>query len=397
MNRNQNHASINSNVQRTPDPPYARTSFRQYIRQRWLSTTLGAVGLAAGVFLIIGNEARAVQYSKLLEDSISIVQPVLPDAAVDKSNVGRLVYVTGVMTIHEPLTEVDYGISVLAVKLLRQVQMYQWVETKYDVYDEDGNSIGFEYDYHTEWQSNLIDSSSFHTSMGHRNPKEFPIKKQTQINENVKVGNYYLGLDLKKKFKDFISIASDERPERQDIKLHAGMYYHCQNIWNPEVGDIRMQFFYAGQHGQVVTIIAKLDEFFTLVPYLQGGDAEISFLRIGHYTLEEMFALAHLKNKFLTWMLRGAGWLLLYLCCMSLTTLLQIIVSRSHFLQEVLPLSHSSMKMTVSMCLSLFVTALAWVWYRPILGIGLIIITVPILFFTKWFCGGRHHEQYNRL
>ena len=74
-----------------------------------------------------------------------------------------------------------------------------------------------------------------------------------QISPFVRVNQLIVGWELKQKFNDFIEVTGDERPERRDIKLHMGIYYHCDDVWNPEIGDIRVQFYYSGVNGEPVS------------------------------------------------------------------------------------------------------------------------------------------------
>ena len=34
--------------------------------------------------------------------------------------------------------------------------------------------------------------------------------------------------------------------------MHAGLYFHAKDVWESEVGDVRVQFSYSGREGEQV-------------------------------------------------------------------------------------------------------------------------------------------------
>ena len=75
---------------------------------------------------------------------------------------------------------------------------------------------------------------------------------QVKTNDRAKIGGFLLGKELKAKFEEFTQFTSDERPSDPGIKMHAGLYFHAKDVWESEVGDIRVQFSYAGRDGEQV-------------------------------------------------------------------------------------------------------------------------------------------------
>ena len=83
------------------------------------------------------------------------------------------------------------------------------------------------------------DSSNFANTLGHHDPHldSWPVNSSLQTNSRVKIEGFLWGSDLKEKFSEFKPFTSDSRPGAADVKIYAGLYYHCRNVWKPEVGD----------------------------------------------------------------------------------------------------------------------------------------------------------------
>lgn len=110
------------------------------------------------------------------------------------------------------------------------------------------------YYYRCDWRDYIVDSNSFRFPNGHQNPKTFPLESATQVAEAAYIGQYELGTEVKARFYNFRELTSDSRPDDTNIKLHTGFYHHTEDIFRPEVGDIRIHFTAAGFENEIVII-----------------------------------------------------------------------------------------------------------------------------------------------
>nr|XP_050859635.1 transmembrane protein 43 homolog isoform X3 [Vespula vulgaris]XP_050859636.1 transmembrane protein 43 homolog isoform X3 [Vespula vulgaris] len=381
---------------RQPSPMNVPMSVLEQFRESWLTAIIGSILFATGMCLLFWNEGKAVKVAYSLDEALQNVAVLSNPFKLLPEFEGRLIHISGSLSISEPLTEPDHGIIMLSVKLKRRVQMYQWVEI------EEERSFGGvteeekHYYYTTEWKDKLIDSDHFYIRTGHHNPKEIPIKSQIQIANEVKIGAFILGLELKKKFNEFVEITSDERPERKDIKMHSGLYYHSTDLWNPQVGDIRIQFSYAGKQGDIYSIVGMMEKG-VIVPYITSHGEDILLQRKHKMTVDQMFHLEHMHNYWRTWSIRGLGWLVLFLAATCLANILKTLILNSTFLCGLIAIE--SLTMSVSMSISLLVIGFAWVWYRPVIGLCLALASILPFIYSTLTAGSQSQQRdnYRRL
>jgi hypothetical protein len=209
--------------------------------------------------------------------------------------------------------------------------VFQWYETEDQVHiiggategDHDSH-ITTTYSYDTGWFDHRIDSEAFNNPMGHHNPDEWPLNSTVQINSRVKIGDFLLGTDLKEKFNEFSVFTSDERPSNPAIKMHAGLYFHANDVWKPQIGDIRVQFSYAGKTGDQVTVIGKQSGR-EIRPFETETGDELLILHSGLKTASDLFQHEHAQNRFQTYVFRFGGWLIAFLGFNCLSSFLDIL------------------------------------------------------------------------
>lgn len=190
--------------------------------------------------------------------------------------------------------------------------------------DHDGHADAASYSYKTDWFDRLIDSTEFDSVMGHHNPEEWPFNSSLVVNGRVKIGNYLLGTDLKAKFTSFTVFTSDERPSDRGIKMHAGLYFHAADVWQHEVGDVRIQFSYAGRDGDHVTVVGRQSGREVRPFRTQSGD-ELLLLHDGLLKPGEVFHREHAQTRAQVWIYRMGAVFLAFLganCCGNILEIL---------------------------------------------------------------------------
>src|SRR5262245_60655840 len=148
------------------------TSWGSRLGQSIIGVLIGIVLVIASIAGLVWNEGRAVQTAQSLGEGSKIVVDIEP-ARIDSANEGKLVHLTGDLKAGQPLRDQEFGVTASGVRLVRQVEMYQWKEERRT--ERHKNLGGSEdevttYSYHRVWSDSPIDSSDFRHPDGHQNP-----------------------------------------------------------------------------------------------------------------------------------------------------------------------------------------------------------------------------------
>lgn len=376
---------MNNQDENTQNPgfrDYPQPSIVREFHNSWFSSLVGIILVFGGSGLLFWNEGRAVKTSLSLEEGLrEIIVPETLKVIFD-ANDDKLVLVGGPLSIPTSLKEPSYGISINAVKLRKVVQMYQWKETEntktHTVVNADGEHITHEektYSYTKDWLDNHINSNSFHRTSGHNNPPKdyWPAESKIEVNTNVQIGSFELGQNLKDKINNYKPVTSDELPQSGHVKLYNGIYYHARNVWDPEIGDYRVQFSYAGRQGDEFTAVGKQSGQ-EIVPYQTETGEELFILHTGLKGASDVFMTEHYHNRTWTWIYRLAGWFPCFLGLCALSHLLELVLDLYPTVRSIVTLGVTSLPFSVSITLTLSIIGLGWGWYRPIVGLALLVM-----------------------
>jgi hypothetical protein len=332
-------------------------------------------GLATA--LLWWNEGRAVTTAKSLKEGAAAVVAV-DSGAVQRDNDGKLVHLSGQATTSETLSDPVFAVSSTAIALRRTVEMYQWQQSSHSETHKKlggGEETSTTYSYDKAWADHRVDSSEFKKPEGHANPSRMPYQGETWRAGTVTLGAFTLSTGLASQMTQFEPVAppATTMPRLTEsaapIVRSGNGYYLGANPNTPQVGDLRISF--SAVFPAVVSVIAKQTGS-SLSGYPTHAGRTLEMLEPGVQPAAAMFKAALQRNTLLTWVLRLAGLLGLFLGLYSIFKPLAVLADVLPFLGSLVAAGIGFVAFLIAIMIWFVVVAIAWLVYRPLLGLGLL-------------------------
>jgi hypothetical protein len=413
------------------------TGYGTRVSRSFKSIGTGFILFCAATVLLWWNEGRAVKTDSMLNEAekayVEMENPNKKDASLD----GELVCASALATTEDSLADEQFGIGATAISLQRKVEYYQWVENTSEKSEDKfgGKEVTTTtYTYTKKWTSQPVESSEFKDpAYQQKNTVLTTFDDSDWWAENVTFGAYRLNeslihcmksteplelaisdellqqmdksaqvayerfygpvtpqttdpnpktatatADSTKAVNDSIKAATDslmansENTVSLDYVHQAGnMLYIGRVPGSPEVGDVRITWTRVVP--AKVTIISQVDGD-TFKPYKAKNGKRFQTLVMGKKDAADIFEGQHKVNSFWLWALRILGVILVIAGLKGIFGILETLLKVVPFLAGIVGWGVGLVCTVVGIVWSLLIIAIAWLFYRPLLGITLLLL-----------------------
>jgi hypothetical protein len=356
------------------------TSWFSRIASSIVGVLLGLVFIVGAVILLFWNEGRAVQTARSLTEGSQMVVDAAP-APIDPGNDGKLIHVSGDATARAPILDQTFGISTVALHLVRVAEMYQWEEEKHE---ETQKSLGGSeqtittYTYKKVWSDRAINSQSFRHPEDHTNPQK-RYDRLSLTATDATLGDFQLNAAL-------LSLLPTNTPLQLDppaanalkarianAQIFDGKVYLGADPDNPKIGDYQISYTYAAL-GPVSAIGRQSGS--GIVQYQTKAGDRLLMAKLGQQSAADMFKQAQEENTILTWVLRFVGVIVMWLGAFLFLRPLVVVADVVPLIGSVLGAGAGLIALAFTMVGAGIVIAVAWLWYRPVVALAALAIGV---------------------
>jgi hypothetical protein len=373
---------------------------------------IGPVFLFFGCALLWYNEGVAIKTHRSLNEALDAVV-YMKAAEFNPSTDGKLIHTTHKVSVDGPAVDDTFGLSRDSISLSRRVETYQWVEhhrTEERKLNNGETETKDIYTYSREWREGApANSGDFRHPRDHENSGPAPYDSTTVKGANPKVGAYGLTDVLAdqithsntvplKEGSNGLRVPDGGRIMGTTIYFRGlagsadGRYRHnnTRHGGGNQIGDVRVSF--SEVSCRTVSVLAAVrDTDLVAWPSKQGEGYEVAIVEEGHKTATEMISGAQSANSIWTWVKRAGGFLLnligFSMITSIITTTAEVTLDWIPFLGPMVSglvnLGVSIANFLLASTLSVITAAIAWVFYRPVLGITMLVSSIGLLYVSS--------------
>ena len=390
---------------------YTETTYTGYgtrVKNSFKAIGTGFMLFLAGTALLWWNEGRAVKTNDMLNEAEAATVVMENPNKLDNSLEGELVCATALATTEDSLVDQQFGFGVKAIAIKRTVRYYQVQEhAKQEKKDKigGGEETVTTYTYNRVWTTTPINSEGFHDP-GYRkiNFVLTTVPQEDVWAQNVTFGAYTLPESLIRSISStepLKPVIAENRLEsmNEDARHVALRNYSTSKLGNvskshhaetgrfihvtdnelyigmtpssPAVGDVKVTFEKVVP--AKVTLIAKVNGN-TFEPFKAKNGYTFQTLVMGEKDAAEIYESEHDMNNIMLWVFRIIGILMVIGGLKGIFGFLETLLKVLPFIANILGWGVGVICTVVGVVWSLIVIAIAWLFYRPLLGITLLVV-----------------------
>ena len=368
----------------------------------------GFIILFVGTIMLCMNEGNYVKTDKAIRSAQNELVKVSDVSTMNPSLDGKLIHAYAFADTQDVLSDNLFGASEKAIALVRLVEYYQYEEhKKTEKKDKLGGSEETitTYTYEKKWVTSPINSTGF-TDPDYKKSNivlENDVKSQLLYAKNVSFGAYKLPVFIIEEIKGSVPVEANisdgelaawnsriaQRAKSAGYKadsnatlaqVQGNVVYFGRSPSSPQIGDVRITL--AKVPPADISIIARVIGP-TFERYLAPNGRTFTSVAMGTVSAEIMIESAKKANSFITWLLRIIG---IILVVAAIKMIFKILPTLFKVLPPLATIVGAGVTLVCSVggfAWSLVVISLAWLFYRPLVGIPMLIIAVAGIWFLK--------------
>lgn len=370
-----------------------------------LGNSVKGVLVGIGLFilgfpLLFWNEGNTVKTRKALEEGEGATVHVESVETVDPAFEGRLIHASGKADTKEVLTDGEFAVSETAIKLIRKVEMYQWKEESRTTKQKNlggSETTTTTYTHRPVWSSVVLDSPT-HPEPGQQmvNPGSMEFESGEKVAQDVSFGAFRLSESQISSIggaTPYVFPTNWVCPVAKCVMNGSTIYVpnaatrnggpgnEIRNVVStPMIGDMRVRFEIVRPHD--ISIVAK-QYGDTFVGYVAKNGKKVQLLEDGIKDSAEMFASAQSANTMMCWLLRLAGFLMMFFGLSMVFKPLSVLGDVVPFIGTVIGIGTGIVAFVIALVCALVTIAIAWLFYRPLVGISLLVAAGALIYWLK--------------